>query len=304
MTFPTLTENFRLARLEPPARKVRMVLDTDTYNEIDDQFALVYALLSPKLTVEAVYAAPFHNARSSGPEDGMEKSYEEIIRLLDLLNHPAEGFAFKGSRGYLGSAPQESDAARDLVERALASPDDDPLYVLAIGAITNVASALLMEPDIIKKIVVVWLAGQPLHWHTVKEFNLGQDVSAAQVIFDSGVPMVQIPCESVTTHLLTTLAELNAFLRGQNALCDYLVEIVESYHDDHFAWSKVIWDIVTVAYLLNADWVPTHLVHSPILTDQVTWSEDKSRHLVRFAYKVRRDPIFRDLFEKLRAFEG
>jgi len=64
-----------------------MVLDTDTYNEIDDQFALVYALLSSNLRVEAVYAAPFHNARSTGPGDGMEKSYEEILRILDRLGY-------------------------------------------------------------------------------------------------------------------------------------------------------------------------------------------------------------------------
>ena len=50
-----------------------MVLDTDTYNEIDDQYALAQVLLSPEdVTVEAVYAAPFHNARSTGPGDGME----------------------------------------------------------------------------------------------------------------------------------------------------------------------------------------------------------------------------------------
>ncbi|MFC1725309.1 hypothetical protein ACFL4T_06755 [candidate division KSB1 bacterium] len=45
---------------EPPAGRVRMVLDTDTYNEIDDQFAVVYSLISPeRLNVEAIYAAPF-----------------------------------------------------------------------------------------------------------------------------------------------------------------------------------------------------------------------------------------------------
>lgn len=82
-----LSEQERLDKLTPPpAGKIRMVLDTDTYNEIDDQFALVHALLSPeRLKVEAVYAAPFHNERSNGPEDGMERSYEEILRLLELL---------------------------------------------------------------------------------------------------------------------------------------------------------------------------------------------------------------------------
>ena len=77
MTFPILPTAQLLARLAPPTGPVRMVLDTDTYNEIDDQFALVWALLSPeKLAMEAIYAAPFHNARSNGPGDGMERSYD------------------------------------------------------------------------------------------------------------------------------------------------------------------------------------------------------------------------------------
>ena len=72
-SFPKLTEAQRLALLQPPAeRPVPMVLDTDTYNEIDDQFALVYSLISPQqLDLEAVYAAPFHNQRSTSPADGM-----------------------------------------------------------------------------------------------------------------------------------------------------------------------------------------------------------------------------------------
>src|ERR687893_736331 len=97
--FPVLDEARRLALLQPPAGRVRMVLDTDTYNEIDDQFALVYALLSPeRLEVEAIYAAPFHNSRSSGPEDGMLKSYDEILRVLARLGREHDGFVFHGSR--------------------------------------------------------------------------------------------------------------------------------------------------------------------------------------------------------------
>ena len=77
MTFPALSNEFLLQRLQFPTKKVRMVLDTDTYNEIDDQFARVRAACPEKLNVEAVYAAPFTNDRSTGPGDGMEKSYEE-----------------------------------------------------------------------------------------------------------------------------------------------------------------------------------------------------------------------------------
>ncbi len=280
---------------------VRAVLDTDTYNEIDDQFAVVYSLLSPdRLNVLGIYAAPFSNERSEGPADGMEKSYEEIVRLLEMLGRSPDGFVFKGSTGYLPDLdhPQRSEAALDLVEKAMADREG-PLYVLAIGAITNVASAILIEPRIIERIVVVWLGGNAHYWPTAREFNLKQDPPASRLIFDCGVPLVHIPCYPVTTHLQTTLPEMEARVKGRGRIGDYLFGIYRDYITDHFARSKVIWDIVTVAWLLDPEWVPTDVVHSPVLTDGLTWSRDSSRHFVRVATFVHRDPIFRDLFTKL-----
>lgn len=302
MQFPNLLETKRLEMLQPPEGSVRMVLDTDTYNEIDDQFAVVHALLSPEqLNLEAIYAAPFHNNRSANPEDGMEKSYEEILRLLALLNVDTEGFVYRGSRAFLSDAttPVPSNAATDMIERAMAQTDE-PLYVVAVGAITNVASAILMEPEIIKRIVVVWLGGNPLYWPHTREFNLAQDIHSARLVLNSGVPFVHLPARGVVSHLLTTVAEMERYVQGQGKIGDYLVEIFKAYHSDHFAWSKVIWDISATAYLINPKWVPTEIVHTPILTDAVTWSFDNSRHFMRIATGVNRDAIFRDLFQKLR----
>ncbi len=301
MRFESPDQAALLQRLQPPRRRVSMVLDTDTYNEIDDQFAVVYSLLSPEqMKVEAIYAAPFHNARSSGPGDGMEKSYEEILRLLDRLDVPPDGFVFRGASSYLPapSEPAPSDAAEDLVRKAMAERDG-PLYVLAIGAITNVASAILMEPRIIDRIVIVWLGGNPLYWPSASEFNLQQDVPAARVVFDYGAALVHIPCCNVAEHLRTTPPEMERFVKGYGAIGDYLYEIFCDYHKDRFAWSKVIWDIATVAWLVEPDWVPTNLVHSPILTAEKTWSFDASRHFIRVADTCRRDPIFGDLFRKI-----
>ncbi len=301
--FPTLSETKRLAMLQPPTGRVRMVLDTDTYNEIDDQFAVVHALLSQeRLAVEAIYAAPFHNNRSSGPEEGMEKSYDEILRLLDFLDVPTAGFVYRGSTAFLSDAenPVPSEAATDLVARALATNNtDEPLYVVAIGAITNVAAAILMEPKIIEQIVVVWLGGNPLYWPHTREFNLQQDVLSAQIVLDCGVPFVHLPARGVVSHLLTTVAEMERYVQGQGKIGDYLVKIFKDYHSEHYAWSKVIWDISATAYLINSSWVPTEIVHSPILTDRMTWSFDNSRHFMRVATGVNRDAIFRDLFQKL-----
>ena len=301
--FPELAEEFLVSRLAPPsARPVRAVLDTDTYNEVDDQFALAYALLSPKaLSLEAVYAAPFHNGRSFGPEDGMEKSYEEIQRVLDKLNIKRKGFVFKGSRQWMEgpSQPVDSPAARDIIARAMACKDDSPLYVLSIGAPTNVSSALLMEPELIRHIVVIWLGGQPLSWPTAREFNLQQDLYASQTLFDSGVPLVQIPTTNVSEHLRVTLPELDAFLSGKSPIGDYLCSIVHSYTNDPFGWSKVIWDISTVAWLVCPDWIDTTLEHCPLLTSEYTYSRDPHRHLFRVGHHLIRDAIIADMYKKL-----
>ena len=173
------------------------MLDTDTFNEVDDQFALSYLLASQeKLKVQALYAAPFFNEKSSSPEDGMLKSYEEILRLLKLCH--AQELAdrvFQGSRGYLPDekTPVASPAAEDLARRAMGYSPENPLYVIAIGAITNVASALLLEPAIAEKIVLGVAGGNAWDWPDNQEFNAFQDVAADRVVFGSGAAVVQLP---------------------------------------------------------------------------------------------------------------
>ncbi len=281
--YPRVSEAQRIEMLRSPGKRpVRMVLDTDTYNEIDDQFAVVYALISPELDVQAVYAAPFHNNRSTGPADGMERSYEEILRILGKLDRSPDGFAFKGSTRYLTDLkkPERSAAVTDLIERAKKSSPDDPLYVVPVGAITNVSNAILIEPAIIRNIVVVWLGGNGHHWPHQREFNY---------------------CTPIVTHFTTTVPEMERYVGGRGPIGDYLLEIFKDYHKDHFAWSKVLWDMTAVAWVVNDRWLPSDLVHSPIVTDNYTFSFDKSRHLIRAVNFVHRDPIFRDFFTKLDA---
>ena len=346
MSFPILSKDEMLRRLAPPAGRVRMVLDTDTYNEVDDQFALSYALMSPeKLNVEAVYAAPFSGAffekllktddvtvpMTSDLSEGLELSYQEIIRIFDLLEKSPEGKVFRGSNTYLKNAktPVASDAARDLVHRAMSS--EETLYVVAIGEITNIASAILMEPEIIKKIVIVWLGGHPLYWPHAVEFNIGQDPIASQIILDSGVPLVLMPCMTVASNLTTTAPELEANLKGKSRIGTYLSDIVTSQlspkeadnmlslfrltylkgADDYAqsmpepipfsgsAPSRIIWDISTIGYMVNPGWCPSTLTPAPYLMDDLTWRLDTQRHHMRSCKFVNRDGIFGDMFAKL-----
>jgi purine nucleosidase len=299
--FPKLDHAELLRRLNPPTGPVSMVLDTDTYNEIDDQYAVVYALRSPaKLAVEAIYAAPFHNQRSASPGDGMQKSFEEIQRVLGRIEIETAPLALKGSDRYLPDAttPVESEAARDLVERAHRQRDG-LLYVVPIGAITNVASAILLDPSIVDKLVVVWLGGNSIGYHTAREFNLMQDFHASRLIFDCGVPLVHVPCIGVTEMLRTTRAELGVYVKGRGPIGDYLYDIYCDYVPDKPGQSKVIWDMAPIAWLLNPDSVATDVVPSPVLNAELTWSVDSRRHPIRTATHVDRDWIFADFFRCL-----
>jgi inosine-uridine nucleoside N-ribohydrolase len=145
------------------------------------------------------------------------------------------------------------------------------------------------------------LGGHALNWPHTREFNLKQDPAAARVIFDSGVPLVLIPCMGVTSHLRSTVPEIEKYVQGRGAIGDYLADTFKSYHADHFAWSKEIWDLAPIGYLLDPSWTPSTLTTSPILTEEITWQFDANRHLIRSAYFIDRDPILHDLFMKLQA---
>ena len=145
-----------LERLTLPAGRTPVVIDTDQYNEVDDQFALAYAVRSPeRIDVEAVYAGPFVNDRAATPREGMERSYDEIRKVLGLLGEKRP--VFRGSTRYLSSATDslESPAARDLIERAREAREK-PLWVVSLGCPTNVAAALILEP---KMRTALWCCG-------------------------------------------------------------------------------------------------------------------------------------------------
>lgn len=297
-----LTMEQRLKNLEIPTGPVDMVLDTDAYNEIDDQFAISYALhATEKLNVLALYAAPFFNNRSSSPADGMERSYQEILKLLRLSK--LECPVYRGSDRYLSDeqTPVASDAAKHLTELAMRYSPEKPLYVVAIGAITNVASALLMKPEIADNIVVVWLGGNALEWHDNIEFNIHQDVASARVVFASGAPLVMLPCLGVVSAFTSTEPELTYWLKGKNDLCDYLVQHTVEAANEYAkgrVWSRVIWDVTTVGWLLNDGrrFMLDKLIPTPIPEYDHHYAQDPRRPLCRYVYHINRDALMGDLF--------
>ena len=113
------------------------------------------------------------------------------------------------------------------------------------------------------------------------------------------MPTTDISEKGLESLIVESFVSEAGYVQGKSAVGDFLTETVRGYHKDHYAWAKEIWDISGTAYLVNPDWVPTRLVHSPILTDQFTYSHDAARHFMRTAIRLNRNAIFADLFRKL-----
>lgn len=312
-------------RLALPVGPVRVVIDTDAANEIDDPFAIAWALRVPqRLTVEALYATPYSFAHRRAqmavhdhpqfdpPDVGMVRSHAAIVEVFDRLGLDAAGRVFRGSTRYLHSLaePERSEATDHLIATAMAmSPDDAPLYVVAIGCATNVANALLLEPRIAERIVVVWTSGYPSHAPQVNDsFNLEQDLLASQWLLDSGVPHVYLPGFHVGAQLRLSLPEMERWVRGRGAIGEHLFQLythnplwpllgITSFE----AHSWVIWDLICIAWLIDPGWVPSEIVRTPRLGDDRRWITDAARHPMREAHAVQRDPIFRAFFDSLPA---
>lgn len=181
------------------------------------------------------------------------------------------------------------------------APREGKLYVLTIGACTNIASALLLEPKIAERIVVVWLGGHAPYWHTANEFNLMQDAHASRVLLEAHAPLVLVPCVPVASHLIVTVPELEAHLAPFSELGAYLTNIVRSYEKNAPGWSKVIWDIAVTAWLLLPGVAEMVEESSPVLEDDLTWSHPSGRRKIHVVRGLNRDAIFADFYAKARA---
>lgn len=276
-----------------------IILDTDAYNEVDDQFCLAYCMRTPEhIRLLSVNAAPFLNSRSRSAQDGMELSYQEIFKVMKLVDPQADIPVYRGSCSFLPdrNTPVQSDAAQNIIRTVMDS--EEPVLIVAIGAITNVASALLLCPELAQRTGVIWLGGHSFQSRNTREFNLRQDIAAAQVVFDSGIPMVQVPCDGVCSQFVTTVPELEYYLGGKNGLCDYLVDNVRQ-ECKSYACSRIIWDVTAAAVLIRPDACQIVTVPRPYVTSDCLYAYDLARPHYGYVRSLNRDIIYGDLFRRL-----
>lgn len=278
--------------------KINVILDTDTYNECDDQFALAYMLLSQnKFNIEAITVAPYHHDNDISVEEGQEKSYQEILKICNWLNFDTKNKVFKGSNGYIENGYNETNEAVEKIIEIVKK--NEKTYIMAIGAITNVALAIQKAPSIVDKIEIIWLGGHSPICNNNKEFNFRQDVQAIKEIFSSKANLTIIPCNGVASNLKISIYELEHYLKGKNELCNYLCS---RFYDDGIhgiQTRRPIWDISVIAYLINKEWFEEKKMDCPEINKDLSYSFNENDIKIKFVTYLDSDKIYNDLFDKL-----
>ena len=279
-------------------RRINVILDTDTYNECDDQFALSYLLKSQDIfNVEAITIAPYHHDNNISIIEGIDKSYDEILKICNWLNFNTSNKVFKGSRDYFQNGYDETIEAVEKIKEI--TDKNDLTYIVAIGAITNVAIAVTEYPEIIDKIEVIWLGGHSLLHKDNNEFNFRQDVDGLRKVFESKVKLTIIPCKNVASNLMTSIYELEYRLKDKNELCNYLCQ---RFHDDEvhgIQERRIIWDISAIAYLINRNWFELEEVSCPNIKADTSYESTTTEHKITIVNYLNAKKIFDDLFKKL-----
>ncbi len=288
-----------LADVKSPRQK-KVILDTDCFNEIDDQYALAYCYLSDKIDLIAVNAALFKIEDDKSFEWGMEKSYDEIIKVLELTDPNYTTPVFKGSRETMsesGKAYIESPACDNIIKAVKES--NEIVYVLAIGAITNVTSALIKDPSIKDNMCVLWLAGNELSFPHTLEFNLEQDLKAGQALLDCGVPVILCPAQNVTIALKTDIEETKT-LYGYTPIGDYLAQLAEEKYracGGYSTWRRTIWDLAAPVALDLPEACEFEIAKAPIFADDMTYKFEPDRHEMIVMTRIDRDLSFKRAHE-------
>ena len=278
--------------------KINVILDTDTYNECDDQFALAYLLKSQeRFNIEAITVAPYHHDNNISIQEGNEKSYNEIIKICKYLDFDTTNKVYKGSEDYLQNNYNETTKAIEkIIEIAM---KNEKTYILSIGAITNIAIAVLKEPKIIDKIEIIWLGGHSLLQNKNDEFNFRQDIKAVKTIFESNVKLTIIPCKNVASNLRTSIYELEHFLKGKNELCDYLCQRFYNDGVHGIQERRIIWDISVIAYMLNKSWFTHEEITCPKIREDSSYELTNNNHKIIMINHIDVNKVYTDLFNKL-----
>jgi len=235
---------------------LRVILDCDTANEIDDQFAIAYALGSPSLDVRGVISVQNTLIHGAG---SVARYQEEAERVVALCGKTENVPCLRGAIGPMET--RASPVASEGLDFLIAEAKQGPLTIIATGPITDVASLLLIAPEVRENLRVVWLGGFPdaatyTRWR-LGELNGRADIAAWRVLFAQPVALLQLPGWPGVAKLVVEYGPYIEELRAMSRpIATYLAEISTAWQEQRAALGygqqtrKILWDVANVAAVI------------------------------------------------------
>lgn len=277
--------------------RIPVVLSTDIGNEIDDQWAVTYLLLQPRLRVLGILSAH----APSLPTPAGRASYRILVDVVEnRLGMRVYPPLIEGSSLPLEDArrPQPSAAVNFLIETSRPFSKANRLTVLAIGASTDVASSILMDPSIVDRIRVVQMGF--INEQGGDEYNILNDVRAEQVILASDVPLVIGPASVCRNDLAMTYDHARTYLAERGAIGAWLWDEYQNWYFrnvkplrvNDFSKPWYIWDDITLAYVLGM--TEQHDQPRPHMKDDATFDSFDRTKTVTWITKVDQERLWKD----------
>lgn len=290
----------------PEQKKIRLIINTDAKNEADDQYAIVHALLTPRFRIQGIIGAHFGTRSATSMED----SYEEIHKVLEIMNMTKDVDVYKGAPHALAdeTTPVRSEGS-DLIVREALREDPAPLYVIFLGPITDLAAAYLQEPSIADRLTAVWIGGGT-YPDGAEEFNLMNDVNAANVVLRSPIPLWQVP-KNVYSMIRVSLAELAVKVRPHGEIGRYLFDQLVTFNMEwggNSRWPKgEMWslgDSPTVSLLLDDHMFEYDMLEAPLIGPDYRYVQQPGARKIRVYRYVDSRFTMEDLYAKLELFHS
>ncbi len=307
----------------PPAGpRYRLISDNDYSGDPDGLYQLVHHLLSPSVDVRAVIGSHLAPGDPFDPSTQQAaNAYREVLEVLRLKGLTGRVPTHQGSNAALVDArtPQRSAGAQAIVAEAMRSDTQLPLFATFGAGLTELASAYLIEPGIAERLTAVWIGGPeypdlgvpPPPGSSGVEYNLRIDLTAAQVVFDSPIPLWQVP-RNVYRQTLVSMTELITQVRPAGRIGNHLYErIVDIFElaaggglnmgETYILGDNPLVLLTALQSSFEADPSSSRYVtrFAPRINDDGTYTPRESGRQIRVYTELDVRLMFSDLFAKL-----
>lgn len=245
---------------------IKIWIDADSGNEIDDLYAISRALIAPELEVIGISSShwEFHPDANGRSLEISQELNEELLLLFNKSDLPHPAGAKDMLRFWGDPIPSPSAATEAIIQQVKILPKKEKLNIVTLGALTNVASAVLMDPTIIPKIRVYSMIGK----YEIKtrvwdknEFNARNDLDAFDILLNTPDLEMHIMTATTSRQLVFTKNEVDKYLKGKKGPWDFLVNKWEERFPEFDTW--VMWDVALIEALIDPDLVKEEQLLAP-----------------------------------------